>query len=179
MRLARLVFRVILGTLFIGHGAQKLFGWFGGHGPEETGEAFESMGLKPGKEQALAAGAAEAAGGAMVALGLLTPVGAGLIIGVMAGAVRTAHAGKGPWVTEGGWEYPVVVGAAAVALAEAGPGPLSLDAALDMERCGTIWALAALAAGVGGSYLVTSLGEQVAHTTEQQQPQPEPVAASA
>ena len=178
MRLARLVFRVILGALFIGHGTQKLFGWFGGHGPEGTGEFFEKVGLKPGKEQAVAAGAAEAASGALIALGLLTPVGSALVIGVMAGAIRTVHAGKGPWVTEGGWEYPLVVGAAALALAEAGPGPLSLDAALDMERCGTAWALAALAAGVGGSYLMMSVGEQVAATAEQQpQPQAEPVTA--
>jgi putative oxidoreductase len=178
MRLARLVFRVILGALFIGHGTQKLFGWFGGHGPEGTGEFFEKVGLKPGKEQAVAAGAAEAASGALIALGLLTPVGSALVIGVMAGAIRTAHAGKGPWVTEGGWEYPLVVGAAAMALAEAGPGPLSLDAALDIERCGTAWALAALAAGVGGSYLVMSVGEQVAATAEPQpQPQPESVTA--
>ena len=179
MRLARLVFRVILGALFIGHGTQKLFGWFGGHGPEGTGQFFEQVGLKPGKQQAIAAGAAETASGALIALGLLTPVGAAMVIGVMAGAIRTAHAGKGPWVTEGGWEYPLVVGAAGMALAEAGPGPLSLDAALGMDYCGTLWALAALAAGVGGSYLVTSLGEQIADGAEQQQPQAEPVAAPA
>ena len=178
MRLARLVIRLILGALFIGHGTQKLFGWFGGHGPEGTGEFFDSVGLKPGKENAVAAGVSETAGGALIALGLLTPLGAAIVTGTMVTAIRTAHAGKGPWVTEGGWEYPLVIIGAVVALTEAGPGPLSLDAALDKQRCGTGWALAALGAGVGGSYLLTALEEAVVDTAEDA-PQPQPVAATA
>ena len=167
MRLARLIIRLILGALFIGHGTQKLMGWFGGYGPEGTGQFFESIGLRPGKRNAVAAGVSEAAGGALIALGLLTPVGAAMITGSMATAIRTAHAGKGPWVTDGGWEYPLVIIATMFALTEAGPGPLSLDRLLDSEKSGIAWALAALAAGLGGSILVTTMSEDAPEGAEQ------------
>jgi putative oxidoreductase len=157
MRLARLIIRVVLGALFIGHGTQKLFGWFGGHGPEGTGGFFEGLGLRPGKQHAIAAGLTEAGGGAMLALGLLTPIGAALITSTMATAIRTAHRGKGPWATDGGWEYPLIIIATVMGVAEAGPGSLSLDSALGLEMSGTSWALAQLAVGVGGSFLVTSM----------------------
>src|SRR3954453_5913461 len=101
--------RVLVGALFVGHGTQKLFGWFGGHGPEGTGQFFESLGLKPGKLNAMAAGGSEALGGVLLALGFLTPVGAALLSGPMITAIRTVHLEKGPWVTEGGYEYNVVL----------------------------------------------------------------------
>jgi putative oxidoreductase len=157
MRLARLIMRVVLGALYIGHGTQKLLGWFGGYGPEGTGQFFESIGLRPGKRNALAAGVSEAGGGALILLGLLTPVGAAMISGSMITAIRTAHAGKGPWASEGGWEYPLVAVVACMALAEAGPGRLSLDHALGIEMSGTLCAVAAVAAAAGGSILVTSM----------------------
>jgi putative oxidoreductase len=157
MRLARLIMRVVLGALYIGHGTQKLLGWFGGHGPEGTGQFLESIGLRPGKRNAIAAGISEAGGGALILRGLLTPVGAALISGTMITAIRTAHAGKGPWATDGGWEYPLVGIVACLALAEAGPGRLSLDHALGIEMSGTLCAAAAVAAAAGGSLLVTSM----------------------
>ena len=156
MNLGKLALRGVVGPLFVGHGTQKLFGWFGGHGLEGTAGFFESgLGLRPGKRHATAAGLAEALGGALVTLGAATPVAASMIIGAMTTAIRKVHASKGPWVTEGGFEYNAVLIAAMVALAEAGPGTPSVDSALFPKMKGTGWALLALAAGVAGSYLAT------------------------
>ena len=167
MKLLILVTRLVLGGLFFGHGAQKLFGWFGGYGPDGTGGFFESLGLRPGRQHAMAAGAAEAGGGALLAVGLATPAAAAAITGVMTTAIRTVHQPNGPWVTENGWEYPAVIIATVLAIAEVGPGPVSLDAALDSERSGTGWALAALVAGVGGAAVLLRDWERPA-------PEPEP-----
>jgi len=71
--IGKLALRVTIGGYFFGHGMQKLAGWFGGHGPEGTGEFFEQVGLRPGRENALMAGAAEVGGGSLLALGLFTP----------------------------------------------------------------------------------------------------------
>jgi putative oxidoreductase len=155
MELALLILRVVVGVLLIGHGAQKVFGWFGGHGPAGTGGFFESLGLRPGRPLAVSAGAAEMLGGLLLALGLLTSLGSMLVIGVMFVAILTAHRGKGPWATEGGYEYNLVLIAVAFALAGVGPGEWSLDHALDLDTSGDGWALGALAAGVfGGALLV-------------------------
>jgi putative oxidoreductase len=151
MKLSRLVLRLLIGALFIGHGTQKLFGWFGGHGIEGTGGFFESLGLKPGRQNAIAAGVAEAGGGALLAAGLATPLAGAAITATMTTAIRHVHAPKGPWSTDGGWEYNAVLIAAALAAVEAGPGPVSLDHLIGTERAGTGWMLAAAAAGVAGS----------------------------
>jgi putative oxidoreductase len=171
MKLLILVTRLVLGGLFFGHGAQKLFGWFGGYGPDGTGGFFESLGLRPGRQHAMAAGAAESGGGALLALGLATPAAAAAITGVMTTAIRTVHQPNGPWVTENGWEYPAVIIATVLAIAEVGPGPVSLDAALDSERSGTGWALAALIAGVGGAAVLLRDWERPAPEAEAE-PQP-------
>jgi putative oxidoreductase len=120
--MGKLLLRVLVGLLFVGHGTQKLFGWFGGDGLDETANAFESMGLGPGKQSATAAGAAEAGGGLLLALGLATPLAAASVIGVMLTAIRKVHFQNGVWVTEGGFEYNAVLIAAVTLLAEAGPG---------------------------------------------------------
>jgi putative oxidoreductase len=151
MKLLVLIVRLLLGGLFIGHGTQKLLGWFGGYGPDGTGGFFESLGLRPGRQHAIAAGVSEVGGGTLLALGLATPAGAAAVTGVMTTAIRTVHQPNGPWVTDNGWEYPAVIIGAVLAITEVGPGPISLDAALGRERRGTGWALAALLAGVGGS----------------------------
>src|SRR3954468_24782303 len=156
MHLGRAAIRGVVGPLFIGHGTQKLFGWFGGHGIEGTGGAFESMGLKPGRRHAKAAGAAEASGGLLLALGRLPPVAATSIIATMVTAIRKVHAKNGPWATEGGYEYNLVLIGAMLALTDNGPGPVSLDARLFPGLKGTPLALAALAAGTAGSFLATS-----------------------
>lgn len=155
MKLGLTLLRAIIGLLFVGHGTQKLYGWFGGHGLDGTGQAFESLGLRPGRKHATMAGAAEAGGGALLALGFLTPAAAAALIGVMSTAIRTVHLKNGPWVTEGGYEYNLTLIAALVALADVGPGDVSLDHALGLEVNGPVVALLALAAGVGGSALMT------------------------
>ncbi|MEA2466225.1 MAG: putative oxidoreductase [Thermoleophilaceae bacterium] len=153
MKLGSAAIRGVVGPLFIGHGTQKLFGWFGGHGIEATGGYFESLGMKPGKRHATAAGVAETLGGALLALGFLTPVAATLVSGTMVTAIRKAHAQNGPWVTNGGYEYNLVLLASMIALTESGPGPLSLDGAVATDLKGTRWALLQLGAAVAGSYL--------------------------
>ena len=125
MKLRLLVVRAVIGGLFMGHGAQKLLGWFGGHGPEGTGRFFENVGVRPGRRAALGAGLAEAGGGALLVAGLLTPLAGAALSGGMITANRHVHAGKGPWVTEGGYEYHLVLLATIFALTEAGPGSCS------------------------------------------------------
>src|SRR5947209_13122296 len=127
MKFGLTLLRTIVGALFVGHGTQKLFGWCGGHGPDGTGQFFESLGLRPGRKHAMAAGAAEAGGGALITLGLLTPAAAAAIIGTMFTAIRTVHIKNGPWATNGGYEYNLALIAAMVALADLGPGHISLD----------------------------------------------------
>jgi putative oxidoreductase len=153
MQLLAFVFRALLGSLFVGHGTQKLFGWFGGHGLEGTAGFFETLGLRPGKRHATAAGLSEAGGGALLALGLGTPFAAAALIGTMATAIKTVHAPNGPWAGDGGWEYNAVIIAALGLLVEAGPGELSLDHRLGTEISGPAIALAALGAGLGGAAL--------------------------
>ncbi len=150
MDIGFLALHVIVGLLFIGHGAQKLFGSFGGHGIEGTAGFFESIGLKPGRLHATAAGLAELGGGVLIALGLLVPLGAALIIAAMVAAIVTVHRSNGVWVTENGYEYNLVLIAVAFALAGAGAGEFSLDYVLDLDLAGTGWALAALGAGLAG-----------------------------
>jgi putative oxidoreductase len=159
MKFGLTILRAVIGVLFFGHGAQKLFGWFGGHGPEGTGQFFESLGLTPGRKHATAAGAAEAGGGAALALGFLTPAAAAALIGVMSQAVRTVHLKNGPWVTNGGYEYNLALVAALVALADVGPGDLSLDRALGIDVSGPLVAMLALAAGIGGAAVVTGASD--------------------
>jgi putative oxidoreductase len=150
MRIGRLLLRLSVGGFFFGHGTQKLFGWFGGNGLQATAEGFEHLGIRPGKANAVIAGAAEAGGGALLAAGLATPLAASALTATMITAIETVHAKNGPWVTKGGYEYNVVLIAALLALVEVGPGALSLDDRLGRERSGTGWMLTtALTGGLG------------------------------
>jgi putative oxidoreductase len=156
MDLGRTALRWVIGPLFVGHGTQKLFGWFGGHGLEGTAGFFESqLGLKPGKRHATAAGASEAIGGLLLTLGAATPVAAGLITGTMITAIRKVHAPKGPWVTQGGYEYNAVLIAAMLALVETGPGRPSVDASLFPSMKGNALALGQFAAAAAAATLLT------------------------
>ena len=125
-----LVIRVIIGLLFVGHGAQKLFGWFGGYGPKGTGGFFDSIGIKPGVAMAVAAGIAEIAAGLLIGFGLWLPVGAVLMGGTMVIAIAKVHGKNGLWVTQNGYEYNLVLLAVAVGLALTGAGDYSIDALL-------------------------------------------------
>jgi putative oxidoreductase len=151
MKIGRLLLRLTVGGFFFGHGTQKLFGWFGGHGLDATSQMFEGMGMRPGRRNALAAGVAEAGGGAALALGLATPLAAGTITSVMLTAIHRVHLKNGPWAANGGYEYNAVLIAAVLALAEVGPGDLSLDHALGQERTGPGWAVLAAAIGAAGA----------------------------
>jgi putative oxidoreductase len=176
MGLFRLVARMTIGLLFVGHGAQKLFGWFGGGGPEGTGQFFEQLGLRPGRRWALASGAAEAGGGLLFALGAATPLGAAAVSGSMITAIKTVHWEKGVWVSAGGYEYNLVLLVAVFGLTENGPGQWSIDGALGRSRWGTGWALAALTAGASGSAAVLRAAEREAEKgTERPVAEREPV----
>ena len=152
--MGRFLLRLVLGSLFVGHGTQKLFGWFGGGGLEGTGKFFEQVGLRPGRRNALAAGLAETGGGLAIGTGFATPLAASALIGTMLTAIRRVHFPKGPWVSDGGYEYNLVMIGAAATLAEEGAGAASLDRRLGIERKGAVWGLAALAAGAGGALAV-------------------------
>jgi putative oxidoreductase len=147
--LGLLLLRVVSGGLLAGHGAQKLFGWFGGHGPGGTARFLESIGVKPGHRWAFAAGASEFGSGLLTALGFLWPIGPITELAPMAMAMGTVHWGKPIWATAGGGELPVINMATAVSLAMTGPGRLSLDRLLGVRMR---WPLTALAAAgvVGG-----------------------------
>jgi putative oxidoreductase len=154
MRFGKVLLRMAVGGLFIGHGTQKLCGWFGGEGLDETAQSFESLGLRPGRRNAIAAGTVEAVSGALLAAGLWVPVAAAGLTATMLTAVRTVHLKNGTWNQNGGYEYHLVLMAALFALTDEGPGAFSLDAALGHERKGVAWAVTELAAGVAGSELV-------------------------
>jgi putative oxidoreductase len=163
MKIARLLLRLLVGGLFIGHGTQKLFGWFGGGGLDTTAGFFENLGLRPGRRNAIAAGASEAGGGAALALGLATPIAGSVLIGTMLTAIHRVHFKNGPWISNGGYEYNAVLIAAVMAIVEAGPGALSVDCLVGSDRSGPGWAIASLAfggAGAFGVYQLAKLEEQ-------------------
>jgi len=125
-----LLIRLVVGLLLVGHGAQKLFGWFGGYGPKGTGGWMESIGIKPGVFMAVAAGLMELLGGALFTVGLLTPLAALLITATMLGAIFKVHGPNGIWATANGYEYPLVLIAVVIGIALTGAGSYSIDAIL-------------------------------------------------
>jgi putative oxidoreductase len=158
MNYGLLLLRVVVGLTMFSHGSQKLFGWFGGHGPRGTGGFFGSLGFPQPYAMAIVAGASEAAG-LLLALGLLTPFAALAIASVMVVAVGAVHMKNGFWSTGGGYEYNLVLWATAVAIAAAGPGRFSLDAALGIvdNLAGVWWGVGVLLASVLGGLLVLAM----------------------
>jgi len=128
--LGLLVIRLVFGLTFAAHGAQKLFGWFGGYGLGGTAGFFESIGIKPGKLMAVLAGLGEFGGGLFFALGLLTPLAALAIAVTMVVAIVTVAGKNGYWAQASGYEYNLAIIAVAVGVALTGPGSLALDALL-------------------------------------------------
>jgi putative oxidoreductase len=143
-----LLLRLVVGGIFIGHGTQKLFGWFGGAGPEGTAGMVEGLGYRSARTMALLAGAAEAVGGLLLVLGLLTPFGCVAVIAMMTNAILAVHVRKGFWNTAGGVEFPLTLLAAAACLGFTGPGKISLDRAIGLIVKGPIPGLLVLVAGV-------------------------------
>lgn len=176
MKITRFLLRVAVGGLFIGHGTQKLLGWFGGQGLDTTANVFEQLGMRPGRRNAIAAGAAEAGGGAAMALGLATPFAAAALIGTMLTAINRVHLKNGPWITNQGYEYNLVLILAAALIAELGPGPASLDHLAGIEASGPAWGLGALAMGGAGAVAVHQLAQ--ASTPSQSAPEPDQAASA-
>jgi putative oxidoreductase len=143
--------RVTLGLTLAAHGAQKLFGWFGGLGLERTGQGLAALGFHPGRRHARAADLVETMSGLLLAVGLLTPLAVALIVSVMIIAAVGVHVSNGFFITEGGFEYNLVFGVGALAFV--GPGPWSVDAALGSTMAGTVWGVSALAVGAVGATL--------------------------
>ena len=125
--------RVAAGAFLIPHGAQKLFGWFGGYGLEATGQFFEQqLGFANGYMAALGAGSVEVFAGSMLALGLGTRLAAAAIVVLLAMAA-SVHFGAGFFWTSGGWEYPVLWAILAARFAVRGGGRFSLDRLIGRE----------------------------------------------
>jgi putative oxidoreductase len=125
-----LVLRLVLGVIFIGHGAQKLFGSFGGPHISGFAKALEQLGVKPGRPMAILAGLAEFVGGILVMLGFLTPVAALALIVVMIVAIVAVHLKNGFFNTNGGYEFNLALMGIALTLLIAGAGAYSLDSLL-------------------------------------------------
>ncbi len=159
------VMRMIIGLLFFGHGSQKLFGWFEGNGWPQTVKMTESMKFWPANFWAGVLALSEFVGGICLFLGFLTPIAAALIIGVMIMAILKVHAPKGLWNSQGGFEFPLVVIAAATLIGVSDPGIYSLDHAL-----GITWPNAAV---FGISVVVVIVGVVLGVLTTVTQPSPQ------
>jgi len=140
--------RLVVGGYLAVHGAQKLFGAFGGSGLEKSGAGFERIGLRPGRFMAAAAGITELGGGVLTAAGVADPAGPLAIMGAMTVAATT-HRAKGPLNSRGGFELPLTNLAAAATLAVVGPGKFRLGPALPRPL--------AVAGTVGGGLLAAGL----------------------
>ncbi|MEZ5646446.1 MAG: DoxX family protein [Burkholderiaceae bacterium] len=134
---APLLLRVPVGVIFAAHGAQKLFGWFGGYGLEGTGQFFASIGLAPGYLMALLAGSAEFFGGVALILGLLVRPAAAALAFTMFIALVSVHLSKGFFMATGGYEYALALLAASVSLLVSGAGRLSADGLLSANSQGS------------------------------------------
>jgi len=143
-----LILRLTVGLIIAAHGAQKLFGWFGGHGVRGTSEWLASQGFRPPILWGVLGGLSEFGGGLLFALGLFSPLGSIGIGASMLVVITKIHWPKF-WGTEGGFEYPLVNFAAAIAVGIAGPGSLSLDALWGTLLPSTISLIAALLVALG------------------------------
>lgn len=153
MEIGILLLRLTVGLTLAAHGAQKLFGWFGGPGLEAAGQGLASLGFHPGRRHAFTAGVVEIGGGLLLALGLFTPAAAAIVFSVMFVAAVSAHVRQGFFITNGGYEYTLVLGLAGLATAFTGPGLLSLDALFGLSAGGALWGVAALFVGLAGGAL--------------------------
>jgi putative oxidoreductase len=151
MEVGLLIIHAFIGVTLAAHGAQKLFGWFGGYGIAGTGGYLEGFGFRNGKLMAAAAGATEVTGGVLLAAGFLTPLAAALVASAMLVAAFTDHAGKGFWIYNGGKEYVLTVAVVVIGLAFNGAGAWSVDAAAGLDVTGVAWGLGALGVALAGA----------------------------
>jgi putative oxidoreductase len=143
-----LLVRVVVGALFVGHGAAKLFGWFAGGGVAETAAYFRSLRYPNARALAVVAGATEALAGLGLVLGWFTPLAAAALIGVLLNAAIAGHGHAGLWSENDGYEYPLVLMVLSFALAWAGPGAYALDTWFGWDLTGAAWAIGAAVLGV-------------------------------
>jgi putative oxidoreductase len=162
-----LLLRLVVGVAFVGHGTQKLFGWFGGYGPQGTGGFFASKGYRASVLMAVVAGLAEAGGGTLLALGFATPLAAALLATVMINAIAAVTFKKAFML---GSELELIYRTIAVSLAATGPGRFSIDHAIgwDDDISGVWWGVAALGVALVVSFLSLTLGRT--RPTEVQEP---------
>jgi putative oxidoreductase len=162
MNIALLLIRLTVGGTLAAHGAQKLFGLFGGPGLAGTARSLESLGFRPGCLHARLLGLAETVGGALLAVGLLTPLAGVAVAGVMITAVATVHWDQGFFAQDGGYEYPLILAVIAIAVAFAGAGKYSVDAAVGWSLGGAKWGIAAAGlAVVASAAIIASRGRRV------------------
>jgi putative oxidoreductase len=151
----------VVGETLFGHGAQKLLGWFGGHGPRATGGFFGQLGYRAPLAMAVLAGLSEASG-LLLALGLLTPLACVAIAVVMINAIGVVHWKNGFWNTNGGLEFPLVLLTIVIAIAATGPGRFSIDRAIgwDDNISGLWWGFGVLGVAVATSAVIQALGRR-------------------
>jgi putative oxidoreductase len=130
--LGLLVVRLVAGLIFAAHGAQKVFGWWGGPGFAGWTGVLRTMGWRPAPLWALVSAGAELGAGLGLAVGFLTPVAAAALIGQSVVIVLGVHWAKGFWNAKGGMEFPIALAAGPVAIAATGPGGISVDAVLGL-----------------------------------------------
>jgi putative oxidoreductase len=131
--LGLLILRLVVGLILAGHGAQKLFGWWGGPGMKGWTQTVQKLRIRPAQPWAWVAALAEFGGGILLALGFVSPLGSLAIAGSMLVAIATVHLPRGFWVGKGGYEYNIALLGAVAALALTGPGVYSLDHALGIH----------------------------------------------
>ena len=165
MEYGLLLLRLVVGLLFAGHGAQKLFGWFGGGGPQGSTAFFSSLGYRVPAVMALVAGLSEFGGGLLLATGFLTPLASFLLATVMLNAIATVVWPKGFF---GGYEFELTLATVAIAIAATGPGEISLDDAIGWADniTGIAWASFVLGAAIVVSLITTTLGRGSADLDE-------------
>jgi len=174
MSVGLLALRIVVGLIFVGHASHKffgsshkVFGWVGGPGTRPVADWMESIGLRPGVPNALAAATCEAVGGTLLVAGLLTPLATMLLTAVMVTALLTVHVSNGFWNTENGVEFPLALWTAAFTLGCTGPGRFSLDRALSFHHAGWDWGLGAVGLGIVGSLSVIAAGRYVTRRAQQ------------
>jgi putative oxidoreductase len=162
LALGLLLIRAVLGLTLAAHGAQKLFGSFGGGGPAGTTTFFRSLGFRAPLLMALLAGLGELAGGLLLAFGLLTPLAALIITVVMLNAIGTVHWKKGFFNSAGGYEFNLAILTAALAITAIGPGRYSLDDALGLAETisGPWWALAVAGLAALVAFVTLTIGRR-------------------
>jgi putative oxidoreductase len=164
-----LLLRVVLGLTMSAHGAQKLFGWFGGSGIRGTGGFFGNFGFRAPVLIAFAAGLAEFGGGLSLATGLLTPLGALAITIVMLNAISLVHWPNGFFNSNGGYEFNLLIVSAAVAIAATGPGRFAIDHAIgwDDNISGLWWGVGVVGAALVVTFLTLTVGRRRAAVAQQ------------